>query len=88
MEDAEKLASLKTNLQKENQTTTLPIQMIFNGNQLITSVSLPLSTHLCVCVCIRVSVSMVDRVTDTMGIKPRVVNMLAKDSNTELSPNL
>lgn len=88
MEDAKKLASLKTNLQKENQTTTLPIQMIFNGNQLITSDSLPLSTHLCLCVCICVSVSMVDRVTDTMGIKPRAVNMLAKDPNTELSPNL
>lgn len=41
--------------------------------QLITSISLPLFTHLyvCVCVCVSVSVSLGDRLTDTMGIKPR-----------------
>lgn len=52
LEDAEKLASLKTNLQKENQTTTLPIQMIFNGNQTIDHLNLPPSLYQPLCVCL------------------------------------
>lgn len=69
MEDAKELTTLKANLQKENQTTTLPIQRIFNGNQTIGHLSLPPSLYPPLCVC--VSVSLVDRVRDTMGIKPR-----------------
>lgn len=63
--------------------------MIFNGNQTIDHLNLPPSLYQPLCVCLYSCLCFFGRQSNRHhGIKPRAVNMLTKDSNTELSPNL